>query len=241
MSLTLLRLRPDRAALARWAARHRLVEGDDTGYAWHGALRAVYGDAAPRPFVDRLSRDADELLAYSTQPAPALLSRLQQADLLPLLRLALQPERADARVLPTQFASGRELSFEVRVRPVRRSRQGARSGSVDEIDVAVPAALQGLDRESAYVQWLTTELARGEAAVLLGARLQGFRRLRVQRVARGAGQRHVHHVEGPDAWMQGHLRVRDSAAFAQLLERGIGRHRAFGYGCLLLARPGVLA
>ena len=36
--------------------------------------------------------------------------------------------------------------------------------------------------------------------------------------------------------MQGILTVTDSAAFAALLARGVGRHRAYGYGMLLL-RP----
>ena len=42
---------------------------------------------------------------------------------------------------------------------------------------------------------------------------------------------------GPDVVMQGRLRVSDPQAFAQLLARGVGRHRAFGFGMLLL-RPG---
>jgi len=38
----------------------------------------------------------------------------------------------------------------------------------------------------------------------------------------------------------GVLQVRDSAAFAALLARGIGRHRAFGFGMLLL-KPAAAA
>jgi len=33
--------------------------------------------------------------------------------------------------------------------------------------------------------------------------------------------------------------VQDPQAFAALLARGLGRHRSFGYGCLLLAPPGA--
>ena len=43
-------------------------------------------------------------------------------------------------------------------------------------------------------------------------------------------------IGGPDAVLAGQLRVKNQQAFAQLLAHGIGRHRAFGFGLLLL-RP----
>ena len=47
-------------------------------------------------------------------------------------------------------------------------------------------------------------------------------------------------LEGPDAWFRGTLAIVDPNAFAALLARGIGRHRSFGFGCLLIAPSGVL-
>ena len=47
---------------------------------------------------------------------------------------------------------------------------------------------------------------------------------------------HARHSEGPDAVMRGILTITDAAAFSNLLARGVGRHRAYGYGMLLL-RP----
>jgi CRISPR system Cascade subunit CasE len=41
-------------------------------------------------------------------------------------------------------------------------------------------------------------------------------------------------VSGPDAVLAGQLRVTDPKAFTQLLASGVGRHRAFGFGLLLL-------
>ena len=38
--------------------------------------------------------------------------------------------------------------------------------------------------------------------------------------------------------MSGALTITDGEKFAQLLARGIGRHRAYGYGMLLLRPPG---
>jgi CRISPR system Cascade subunit CasE len=48
--------------------------------------------------------------------------------------------------------------------------------------------------------------------------------------------RHSRLVNGPDAVLAGQLRVTSPDAFAQLLANGLGRHRAFGFGLLLL-RP----
>jgi CRISPR system Cascade subunit CasE len=44
-------------------------------------------------------------------------------------------------------------------------------------------------------------------------------------------------IERPNAVLEGHLMVRDPVAFRALLARGVGRHRAFGFGMLLLRPP----
>jgi CRISPR system Cascade subunit CasE len=44
--------------------------------------------------------------------------------------------------------------------------------------------------------------------------------------------------EKPDVTLRGRLSITDSAAFADLLRRGVGRHKAFGFGMLLLRPPG---
>ena len=61
-------------------------------------------------------------------------------------------------------------------------------------------------------------------------KLVSFQRTRAVR------KRHARYSEGPDAVMRGILTITDSDAFSELLAHGIGRHRAYGYGMLLL-RP----
>ena len=61
------------------------------------------------------------------------------------------------------------------------------------------------------------------------------RMLRAEIRRRNAGRRLVT-LEGPDTTFSGVLRVTDTDAFGALLARGVGRHRAFGYGMVLL-RP----
>jgi CRISPR system Cascade subunit CasE len=96
-------------------------------------------------------------------------------------------------------------------------------------------------REDAYGKWLARELARGSAAQLDVARLVTFRRTRVLRRPTRPGEgRHRVESEGPDAILRGRLRIENGASFAELLGRGLGRHRAFGFGMLLLMPPGRL-
>lgn len=52
------------------------------------------------------------------------------------------------------------------------------------------------------------------------------------------GGRRLVNLERPQALMTGEMVIADAAAFAALLARGIGRHRAFGYGMLLLRPAG---
>jgi CRISPR system Cascade subunit CasE len=242
--LSLVRLQPDREAFARWAAEQRLASADtDQGYAWHALLKAVFADLAPQPFVDRMNLQSNELLGYvAVDPAQIQESvRDSRADALAFTALGLS--RLHARDMPSTWRGGRELSFEVRTRPVVRSRTNARSGAIDEIDVAPHRAQRepGIPREQAYLEWLGAQLARDGAAVLEGARMHAFSRTRVARRTStdGSGRRWAT-VEGPDAWLRGRLRVNDPGSFDALLRRGIGRHRAFGFGCLLIAPPGVL-
>ena len=58
--------------------------------------------------------------------------------------------------------------------------------------------------------------------------LQRFERTRVARLGRAP--------EGPDATFHGELEVGDPEAFVRILANGIGRHKAYGYGMLML-RP----
>ena len=87
-------------------------------------------------------------------------------------------------------------------------------------------------REQVYAEWLSAKMTRSGGASLdvEATKLVSFQRTQSVR------KLHTRHSEGPDAVMRGTLTVADPAAFAALLARGIGRHRAYGYGMLLL-RP----
>lgn len=234
--LSFIRLVPDRLALAKWAARQKQPRDvQDNGFAWHGLLKSVFGDAAPKPFVDRLNAGVNELLGYGRGCEP-----LKEVE--PLAAQAVGVDALRSTSMPERWQAGRSLSFEVRARPVVRSRQAGSNGSPIELDAAVAARRHDPDatREDVYRQWLSRELAREGAAELVSMRIAGFSRTRVARRFGQSTPRQWHSVDGPDAWFRGALRISDSEAFSTLLGRGIGRHRSFGFGCLLVAPTGVL-
>jgi CRISPR system Cascade subunit CasE len=95
-----------------------------------------------------------------------------------------------------------------------------------------------LSREAVYADWLKRQFE--DVADLHEVRMIAFCLNTVVRrtAAQAEGARSKRPVQGPDAMFTGVLQVRDSAAFAAQLARGIGRHRAFGFGMLML-KPAV--
>ena len=232
--------------MAQRHARHER-QASDLGDALHGLLRAAFGEAAPQPF--RYLDERQGLLAYTPLDADALAAQVALADPLAAQTLGLgasgQHEGYRLRPFPTQWPAGQMLGFEVRVRPTVRAARGEQDAFLHAVAQAQGAPLQ---REAVYAQWLREHLAaraddgRREpwqgAVELLDVQLTAFQRLAIVRRAQApAGERRRGQaIDGPDAVLQGRLRVTDPTAFAHLLARGVGRHRAFGFGMLLLSR-----
>lgn len=86
-----------------------------------------------------------------------------------------------------------------------------------------------------YLRWLEAELGRKGAARCLVGRMTAFRLIKPVR-RNGGKPKQIKRGWWPDATMEGLLEVQRPEAFAELMARGCGRHRAFGFGMLLL-RP----
>lgn len=223
-----------------------LREADD-GYLAHAALRALFGELAPQPFAfqseggGRGGDPAWRLLGYSKATDEALLEHARAfAD--PLAFRACDVEALVSKPMPERFAEGARLDFELRACPiVRKSGAGEKHREGAEVDAFLARCWQvgegvPVDREAVYVDWLRTQLGRDGAASLEGAELLRFCRSHLLRRTQG-GERQAKRCERPDASLAGTLRVENAAAFMGLLARGVGRHRAFGFGMLLLRPP----
>lgn len=237
-SLYLLHTQPDPQRLAAWAARHRLLDSQgDMGYALHALLHAAFGEHAPQPF--RYLDVEQGLLAYTHLNAVELAQHtaLADPDVVAALGLGqtLHHTGMSVRPFPTQWTAGHVLGFEVRVRPIIR--EGKTGRERDAFLAAVEKVGGELNRSEVYVQWLRDLLARQGGVELVDASVARYQLLGVTRKSQknsADAARHSRLVSGPDAVLTGQLRVTDSQAFAQLLAGGVGRHRAFGFGLLLL-------
>lgn len=208
---------------------------DDLGYGVHVWLAAAFGPLAPKPwrlFMDR--RRPARILAYSPHPAEKLQRHLQEfAD--PSAFAVCPPEGIASRTMPS-WSPGRLLAFELLCCPVgRKSRTGVEK---DYFLLAADQTETALSRDEVYRRWLTQQLERTHAATVTGVRVAGFRLVRMTRRGNGSGGHRPHRsLRRPQVLLRGQLTVQDPEAFTQLLARGVGRHRAFGYGMLLLRPP----
>ena len=251
--LHLVRVPMETKALASWAGergwvrhRGRLVDFDE-GRALHHLLDEALGPGLLRPF--RLlvppRRATGYLYAYSRCNAEELAGRAR-CYALPDHLAVLRTEAMRSKTMPGEWRVGQKLGFDLRARPVRRlaGELGTANGRTykagAELDAFLFEALTefgadpdgmkkaGRPREAVYLDWLSERLAPWAALDRACTRLASFRR---DRAARNGS------VEGPDTTIQGTITISDATGFSELLERGVGRHCAYGYGMLLLRPP----
>lgn len=246
--LHLVRLVLDRRTLSRVAARHRHAQQLDDGYLLHAGLAQLFATSSAPAEVPLHNFAHDDLRAESVQDSTAVFVLAYAAHDERALRGTMNTSEGllrecQSRRMPS-FEVGQRLGFRTRVCPITRTRTpGERELGVDrrgkakcrEMDAFVHATLSvskdtRVDREEVYTTWLRAQMTREGACTLDEARLTAFQR---EGMHRRGGPR----IERPNALMEGTLTVTDPTAFTALLARGVGRHRAFGFGMLLLRPP----
>lgn len=227
------------AMLRRVGADPRSTEQFDLGYLVHWQLVSLFSDSSPSTFAIRGEEGRwVDVLAYAERDADALRAASHVAD--PSAASACDWARFDAKPMPAMWRDGARFEFEIRVCPVvRRSKDGPhgrRGAEVDAFLAACDAAGDApVDRMTVYRDWLARRFARDAAAVLERFDPAGFRRVRLHRRTQGDARR-AHALERPELSATGTIVVGRPGAFDRLVRRGLGRHRAFGFGMLLL-RP----
>ncbi len=244
--LNLVGLPVDLPALNVVAERRELNHGSliDEGLVLHHLLGEAFGRGALQPFRLMPARGGRSamLYAYSRQSADDL-ADMAATVALPEIQGVLQLSALKGRPMPGYlFAPGKRLGFDLRLRPVLRARAGSHSRKPGaERDVFQARAEQafpdrkgamaetGRTRAAVYLDWLQARLAGAATIDRQATRLARFQRRRILRGGRM--------IEGPDAVFHGTLEIADSAQFLDRLAKGVGRHRAYGYGMLLLRPP----
>lgn len=220
----------------RWMGVRLLADPD---HAMHCLLTECFGDLAPRPFRLIVPRGGSTGVLYGYGPYGT--DALREASAIcadPLQCRVIPPEKLNSKEMPTQWQIGKRLGFETRVRPIVRRSRRAEDRPSGECDAFLwEALLQPMggmkrSREEVYTGWLSDQFNRigGARLDIERTKLVSFKR---SRAIRRLGARYT---EGPDALVRGTLTIIDPVGFRGLLARGVGRHRAYGYGMLLL-RP----
>jgi CRISPR system Cascade subunit CasE len=241
MSLYMIQMQLDPMSFVRFLESQGLnrKEDEDLGYGAHAWLTSVFGELAPRPFrVLMAARDRrpPKILGYAQQPHSVLVERARSFSEPFTLSVCDLDRHIDSRKMPNRWATGTRLGFEVLACPVgRKSRSGVEK-DIYLIRADAEGSSKRLTREKVYGAWLAGQLepaCRVERLELRGFHLvnQARRSSSMDKNRQGLAR-----LVRPQAHLAGHLEVMDDEAFGKILTRGVGRHRAFGYGMLLL-RP----
>ena len=236
-AIHLVRAKISMPALECWAQERGWIRDGvfDTGRALHHMLGETFGPGLLGPFRLMVSpnRTTANLYGYCKLDARALREAAQlyaapeQMRIMPTEHLASKP-------MPMHWHATQRLGFDLQVRPVRRTDaplgKSIKKGA--EIDTFALERRRGHQRtrEDVYLDWLAGKISTAATLERETCRLARFRQRRIIR-ARHKG------IQGPDATLHGTLTITDPIAFGELLKHGVGRHRTYGYGMLLLRPP----
>jgi CRISPR system Cascade subunit CasE len=249
--LHMARLRLETRSLFELAQRRKLKIHKmdvDLGYAVHCYLKELFGDRAPAPFAivpfAGLSKERFlTVLGYCASGSNALEDRAKAlAD--PAVYQGCDWSRFATKPLPAAWSVGARFKFEVRACPtVRKSKEGAHHRKGAEVDAFISRCWDVGDptipvcREAVYTEWLAAQIDRIGGARLIEVGVRAFERERMLRRTHDS-KRDALPIEKPSAIFTGILEVTNPSQFARLMERGVGRHRAFGFGMILLRSEG---
>jgi len=213
----------------------------DTGYLLHSQLKELFHDLAPAPFsTSDISGPFTSVIAYSDVDSDTLHEHAKKyAE--PSIFAGCDWDRIAHKEMPSCWHKEEILRFEVKVCPiVRIATDGSTYRKGAEVDAFLKACSdaddKSVEREQVYRDWFSKQISRKKPVELVEVALKGFRLGKYFR--RQSKDRKGLIMWRPEAVMVGKIKVKDPACFNAVLRTGIGRHRAFGFGMLLLKPAG---
>ena len=149
-------------------------------------------------------------------------------------------ERFAQKPLPNEWTLGQRIGFDTRVCPVKR--KSGTSGLREKAEVEIDAYLSYLEtirerkeilsRFQVYEEWVRAQCDAALAVRCLQVGVRSFQLVAMQRRNQAREIRSA--IRRPEALISGIFEIVSPSAFQAFLRRGIGRHRAFGFGMILL-------
>ena len=251
-TINLIKIPVSLTNLARWAGERGKPVGFDSsvydkGRVLHHLMTETFGTEAFKCFRLMASARATNANLYSY-------SCLEAKDLQTNSTMYGMPEHLSVfgidtiqgKPMPENWRKDQLVGFDIRIRPVRRIIKELNLGndvvkSGTELDAFLIEAKRsipnssssmkerGRTRQAVYLDWLIERTSDFAEIDRNNTRLNNFIRSKILRGKKT--------IEGPDAIMHGNLKITDPLKFTHFLEKGIGRHRSFGYGMILLRPP----
>jgi len=214
----------------------------DWGYFLHVYMTDLCGAAAPRPFAcdtRRLLEGFVSVLGYTTMDHATIRKDATHfAD--PVVWSGVDWEQSASRPMPTEFRIGTQLGFGIQVCPVNRTKDAITHRRVErdavfyqKNEVHIPSFGHG--RSQAYGHWLRKQMNLLGGCAILQTRMVHFDMEPMIRRDH-KDEREKVSLTRPVAKLEGRLAVIDSGAFLKTIRMGVGRHKGFGFGLLLLKR-----
>jgi CRISPR system Cascade subunit CasE len=230
MSFFMVQASLDQAMISTLAREESLPRNVSDDYLTHLALVRLFGEARPQPWMRIRTRGRwMELLAYTDRDAASLHEAAKvHAD--PRIYQGCDWDGLASKPMPSEWREGSQFRYETKIAPTVR-----RSADRSEVDAFLaechrrPDAI--LDRSSVYAGWLES---RARGAKIRSVEVVRFSLEQVTRRNHGEQERRSTRSTIPAVTVRGLLEVRDGAEFGQTMMRGVGRHRAFGFGMIVL-------
>lgn len=206
----------------RWGRRIGIGSFDEA-YLAHSVLAACYGEYYPKPFVIASSGRSIRVLGY-TRVDGANLERARQIGSDPEVNEIVISETS--KKMPSDWRAGETLGFRLKATPVRRVRGKDRDAY--QAGIHEPGT-----RYERYMDWLVERLS--PTCKIVSVEVENFKFEKILRRKHDTS-RSATPITVPSATFVGALTITNPAGFNNAISNGIGRHKAFGYGALLL-RP----
>lgn len=223
MTLHMARMRINKPNLTEWMKDR---EFEDRDYALHTLLSSTFGNRIIRNFRLLTPTNPSQSILYAyTDHIQEDLRSTAQAVAEPLMMSVIEHDTIMTKPMPENWRENQLIGFNIRARPHRRKHHL-------NIEIPVyPKPSNPHQRYEAHTAWMAEKLRQSNTV--------SPQMIAITSQAETHALRHptARPVFGTDVIFQGNMTITDPEAFNELLAKGIGRHKAYGYGMVLLAPP----